>query len=391
MTAHVVHERAEPERVARHQDEPRVSGLDPQGAAVGGAQRERLLDHDVAAALDRLGGDLDVRAGVRRNDDGVDRAGGQRLAERRCRAGERVDTEERLAQVLAEVDERHDLDIGERCRGPDHLRAPVAAADERDAHLAGCCACHPPEHLGHLAARVRRSRRSRRSGGSTRSPSSPACQSRTAPRAAADRARRRRVGDRANPVERSRSAAIPRAGRAQHRPLRRQVLEDLARETLSPRPPARGMRSRARRPLHRGERLVVGQEAVDAKRRAQPERLGPFRRRCGTAHEPGLDHLAQLGPVRQERAERLEERARAAHAEEEPGVEDPQPVDGVCSRPANSSKSQPFEITAVGVPEGERARLLGDRLGDGREPRDAGERRRAIVSSTARLARRPAS
>ena len=139
---HVVHERAEPERVARHEDEPGVPGLDPQGAAVGGAQGERLLDHDVAAALDRLCGDLDVRAGVRRDDDGVDRAGGQRLAERRRRAGERVDTEERLAQVLAEVDQRDHLDIGERRRRPDHLRAPVAAADERDPHLASVLGAH---------------------------------------------------------------------------------------------------------------------------------------------------------------------------------------------------------------------------------------------------------
>ena len=60
----------------------------------------------------------------------------------------------------------------------------------------------------------------------------------------------------------------------------------------------------------------------------------------------------------------------------------------MCSRPANSSKSQPFEITAVGVPEGASARASSAIVSvTVVSPETRANVRRAIVSSTARLAR----
>ena len=162
----------------------------------------------------------------------------------------------------------------------------------------------------------------------------------------------------------------------QHRPLGRQVLEELAREHAQPEPAGpRDQEQQRVSALHGGERLVVGQKAVDAKSRAQPERLGPLPiGRAKPAHEARLDHLAQLRPVGQEPGERLEERPRAPHAEEEPGVEDPQAV-----RRRVLEAGELVEVAAVRdhrarrAGRGQRPRLVGDRLGHGRERRDARE------------------
>ena len=60
----------------------------------------------------------------------------------------------------------------------------------------------------------------------------------------------------------------------------------------------------------------------------------------------------------------------------------------MCSRPANSSKSQPFEITALGVPAGASARASSAIVSvTAVSAETRANVRRAIVSSTARLAR----
>src|SRR5919204_149264 len=56
--AHVLHGRAEAEGVPHHQDEAGRAGLLAESAAVGRRERERLLDEDMLAGLERLGGQL---------------------------------------------------------------------------------------------------------------------------------------------------------------------------------------------------------------------------------------------------------------------------------------------------------------------------------------------
>ena len=145
----------------------------------------------------------------------------------------------------------------------------------------------------------------------------------------------------------------------QHRPLGRQVLEDLAREDAQP--AAAGARDEEQERVgapssRRAPGRAAGSRRCEATRPARASRPIPR----SAVRKPPTNRAStrsrSSGRSASRPLERLEERARAAHAEEEPGVEDPQRSDGVCSRPANSSKSQPFEITAVGVPAGASAR-----------------------------------
>ena len=244
------------------------------------------------------------------------------------------------------------------------------------------------------AARVRRSRRSRSSGGSTRSPRSPACQSSTRSSSCARMAPTSSGSAIAREPGRAEQIGGDPLGRdeRQHRPLGRQVLEELAREDAQP--AAAGARDEEQQGvggLHRGERLVVRQEAVDAKRCAQPERLGPFAdrpcesprrsgprprraaragRRAGRATPPGT----VVGCGRRRRTRRGGCAARSESA---------------CARGPRTRRSRSRSRSRrVGVPAGASDRASSAIVSvTAVSAETRANVRRAIVSSTARLAR----